>query len=115
MDGPEYLQKLCYVECWKRDYRPLDKEFPFIAAFIDANNEHQIDAPMTRARRDYSEIVTDVTDDTWQRVWSKDELCGLKRRAKEFKRSSVESFEKHIDSVLYSLKSHLLYHTVKDI
>lgn len=98
-----------------RDYKGLDKVFPFVAAFIDRCTGHERTAPMTRVHTMYSEIVNEVTGDGEYKIRSEEELVKLEERVKEFKRELVERFDDHCESGLYTLKFHLLDHMVEDI
>lgn len=98
-----------------QDYRVLDEELPFAAAFIAWSTECEKTAPMTRMHIRYSVIPSDITDDTGRKVWGKDALCSLESTAKKFEKIFVVAFEVHFVSGLYAVMYHYLYHIVDDI
>lgn len=64
-----------------RDYKGLDKVFPFIAAFLDRCTGHERTVPMTRVHTMYSEIVNEVTGDEYK-ISGEEELVKLDKRVK---------------------------------
>lgn len=67
----------------EKDSRCFDREFSFVAAFIDLSLEYkEKTASMTGVHTRYSEIVADVLVDMEQRAWVEDGLRSLESRAR---------------------------------
>lgn len=58
-------------------YRALDKELPFVAAFIARSKEHKTIAFITMVPSPYSEILAEVRGDIEQQEWGQNELGSL--------------------------------------
>lgn len=98
-----------------KDYRNVDKVFPFVMAFVDRVLGHTTSCPLTNIAVLYSEIRLVHLHQYAHAGCSAKDISILKQKIDSLKECTIQLFKDHCDHGLFTLKFHLLSHLVNDL